>query len=214
MKNLMLETKLILARSASNDLKIPKPDEKWKERLEELTEGKLIKQRAAIIHDMRVEQAEKIGLKQMTGEEAVELLMGEPHTETEEGEDAMYDYSYFHHEDELIEGEEVRWRIPKAEIFINKIKKGPWFLPPFKAQPNWKAHHVTKLDQLKKQIPHEVVIGINGLKRLKFFNAFYAIEDEDGNAIILGNLWEVPPNDDGSRGHKANRTTGFFLAKF
>lgn len=216
MRDFVLETKLLLAKASDNELKIPDPDETWKERTKELTEGKLIKQRSSVIHDMRIEQAKKMGFEKIDDLEAVKLLMGETHTRIEKGERSQYDYLYIHHED-MVCGVESDWGIPSPFIYINEVKSGfRLFKPQFsRTELKWRVIQITKLDNLKKQIPYDVVAGINGLKRLRFFNSFRALVNEKNNdAIILGELFDLPPKEDGSRGKDAYRIACFFLAKF
>jgi len=202
------ETDLLLQKAADNNLEIPKLDHKWKDRLESLAEGGLLKQRAAAMHDMRVEQAEQMGFVKMPKAEAVELLMDEKHTDYEEKPPRInYNYVYLHLEDK-VEGPDTMWGFEKPEHYTNNIKRSFWF-----SKKVWEVTMVVNLDKLKKQIPHKVVIGINGLKRIKFFNAFLALQNEDGDAIIMGCLWELPPKDDGSPSSNSNRANMFYLAK-
>lgn len=198
------------------ELVLPEPSPIWKERMAALEEANLPKQRAALIYDMRKWQAEQLGFQVVDSSQMVEMLMGECHTETGEGETRQnYEWAYNHHEDEMLSKD---WG-GKPTTFKRVERKGLWYMPPFAKVTKWEAQF-GKLDYLKRDIPYGVVLKINECKQLKLFNCFNVLapmeawtRKTDIDPIVVASIWELPPDDKGKTS-SAGQTAHYFLAQW
>lgn len=202
-------------------LTIPDPGPVWQRKLEALEEGKLDQQRAAAIFDMRCEQADKMGFMRLTSGQAVEMLMGEAHTDTKERDDVprqTYEWFYNHHDGVLLEKDKCNWGGFPID-FWRMERKSFWYMPPFAKVEKWRCRF-SKLDYLKREIPYGVLLRINELKELKLFNVFNIVapleafeRNTDIDPIVLATIWEVPPRDK-DKGSTAGQAQHYFLAQW
>lgn len=197
---------------------LPAPSPVFREKMEAYNEACLAKQRASLIFEMRKEQAKLLGFRHLTSDQMVEMLMGDPHTETSAGAERQnYEYVYFHHSDEV--KLKTNWG-GSPEQFVRKARIAPWYVPPFIKKELWKVQF-GKLDYLKREIPYGVVLRINEVKKLKLFNAFNVLapmeaweRKTDIDPIIVASLWEMPPKDDGNPAEAAGQVAHYFLAQW
>jgi hypothetical protein len=200
-----------------NDLKIPEPPVTWKDKLIALNEANLLKQKAALLLDMRKWQANQMGFKEIETNDLPKMLMGKDFTEQGELPDSerqAYEWSYNHHTDQILEkwgGNPTQWH--------RKVKVGPWFLPPFSKKLIWTVR-MGKLDYLKREIPYGVILKINECKKIKLFNCFNVIAPLEAwqqkttiDPIVVATIWELPPNDQGEF-KMAGNSAHFFLAQW
>jgi hypothetical protein len=197
-----------------NELTIPEAPVKFKDQIDSLDEANLPRQKSACIYAMRRWQAEKMGFKEFTVAELVEMLMGEPHNNKKDGEKHNIEWVYEHHNDKVC----TSWH-RTAMIYYRVEKKGFWYLPPFAKQVKWEVQHGS-LDYLKREIPYGVVLKINELKKLKFFNSFSIVapmeawwKQKDIDPIVIAHLYQIPPDDKGEYSN-AGELTNHFIAKW
>jgi hypothetical protein len=196
---------------------LPEPPILMKDKLLALEEGKLSKHRSSCIFDMRCWQAKELGFQQLESGEMVRMLMGNPHTEEDEGaERQTYEWVYNHHTDTEMTSD--GWG-GKPTIFKRIVRAGLWYAPPFSKTKVWSCQF-GKLDYLKREIPYGVVLRINESKQLKLFNCFNVIAPQEAwerktdiDPIVVATIWELPPVEE-----KKNKTVGqvahFFLAQW
>lgn len=197
-----------------SSLTLPEPPIKFKDQIEALEKANLPRQKAAAIYDMRKWQVEKLGLKELGISDAVKILMGQQHTAHRDGDKHKIEYVYNHHTGQI----ENAWT-GTATIYYRKERIHPWYKPPFIKQIIWECQS-GKLDYLKREIPYGVILKINELKELGIFNSFSAVapieawwKQKDIDPIVLGHLWQLPPDDDGKYSQTGFATT-FFIAKW
>lgn len=214
-------TKPVTDKLEIQELKVSEPSKHWERKIKALKEANLDNQRAAAIFDMRCEQVTSMGFKQIDTSEMVEMLMGSPHTETEDGKERHnHEYVYFHDTDKELVGKDCNWG-GEPTIFIRKEKVNAWYMPPFKEQEVWRCQF-GKLDYLKREIPYPVVLQINELKKLKVFNCFNVLapmeaweRKTDIDPIVVATVWEIPPNEKKDESpNKAGQAAHFFLAQW
>lgn len=199
-------------------LMIPEPPIIWKDKLESLSAANLVKQRSSLIFDMRKWQAAQMGFKEIASADMVQMLMGEPHTETSDGKERqVYEWMYHHHKD--AENTETTWGgVPT--IFRRVCRQGVWYMPPFAKKIQWECQF-GKLDYLKREIPYGVVLRINECKQLKLFNCFNVMapmeaweRKTDIDPIVVGTIWEIPPIEKPDINESAGQVAHFFLAQW
>lgn len=203
----------------ADELKIPEPSIRWKDCLDELEKQELQQQYERCLFDMRVEQAKMMGFPAITSAEAVEMLMGEPHTNEEEKASRQnHEWFYNHHTGKLLMGSECNWGGEPTDFYMFR-KEGPWWVPPFAKREVWRCRW-GKLDYLERKIPYGVLLRINELKELKMFNAFSVVapieawqHQTDIDPVVVGSIWELPKNEEG-RFSKAGDTQHFFIAQW
>lgn len=206
-----LNMKLALA-TVEEHKTLPDPGVEWKERLEAAKAANLTKQHEAVLFEMRVWQAKQLGFLPATEAECVALLMGEPHTEIiASTEHQPYKWVFFHDTGEI--RTDTNWGF-KPETFIKKSKKGPWYLPPFKHQEDWRVEVVMQPDQAKKTMPHHVVVGLAVLRKLNLFNSYKVLQSSKDECLLVANIWELPPTEKGERPTSSSRSQQFALARF
>ena len=200
-------------------LTLPKPSFQWERKLEALEEANLWKQRQVAIFDMRCEQAEILGFQHVDSFEMVEMLMGQPHTNTEEvGERQKYEWVYNHHTDKDITSD--GWG-GKPMDYFRMERTGLWFWPPFSKTEIWRCR-LGKLNYLKREIPYGVNLKIIELKKLKLFNCFNifapieAWENKtDIDPILVATIWQVTSNkDENNHYNTAGSSAHFFVAQW
>lgn len=195
---------------------VPEPDILWKDRIQALEEANLGSHRTSCIFDMRRDQAAKLGFEQLHSSELVEMLMGEPHTESKDGPTRhYYEWAYNHHKDEQLN---ETWGA-KPEIFIRTEKKGLWYYPPFSKIKKWECQF-GKLNYLKRDIPYGVILRINECKKLKLFNVFNVLapmeaweRKTDIDPIVVASIWELPLDKEGNS-TTAGQVAHYFLAQW
>jgi hypothetical protein len=198
--------------------RVPVPPQIWNDKLEALTEAKLDQHRSALIFDMRKWQAKEMGFEEISSSTMVKMLMGEEHTETDEGERQVYEWCYDHHDDVVLDKKE-NWG-GKSTIFNRVVRKGLWYMPPFSKVKVWSVQF-GKLNYLKRDIPYGVVLRINECKELKLFNVFQVLapmeaweKKTDIDPIVVASIWEMPPKIDEKSGRTAGQVAHFFLAQW
>lgn len=191
-------------------LEIPVPSLHWKRKLEALEEAGLMRQRAACLFDMRVEQAKAMGFQQMTLEEAVEALMGEPPTDDRVRNDLpRHIVRKFanHHNGEMLVG----WGSRPHEW----IRSGGFW-----RREKWRCRS-GGIDNLKAEVPYGVVLKLNEVRRIGLFNyvewavapdhAWIASSTDD--PILLATVSELPPDPEGKY-NGSGREANFFVAQW
>ena len=182
----------------SNELIVPEPPIHWKDKIEALEEADLDKQRAAAIYDMRKWQAAEMGFQEIDSADMVEMIMGQPHTLSEDGKNRQqYEWIYNHHLD--TNDDDSGWG-GKPTIFKRIEKVGLWHLPPFSKKVVWEVQF-GKLNYLEREIPYGVILRINEIKKLKLFNCFNVMapmeawqKKTDIDPIVVASIWELPPS--------------------
>lgn len=201
----------------TDEMVVPEPSPHWHRKLEAFEEAKLFKQRASAIFDMRCEQAESMGFKQLTAEEAVEMLMKEPHTDEveEAGDRQSLEWAYNHHTNKLLG---KSWGSHPNEYY-RLARHGLWHKPPFQKFEKWRCR-TGKLDYLKREIPYGIVLRIQEAKKLQLFNAFTVVapveawlSKTDLDPIVMAEIWTLPPDDDGEHTVSGQKSY-FFLAQW
>lgn len=169
------------------------PDRNFKARMEACNDAKLADQEALAIHEMRVEQFERLGFKQITYSQAIELLKGEPYTDTEEQSTrTTFDYVFKHSEFVVLRDDECNWGA-KPDLYTKKVREGKWFLPPFEKKVQWTVEQVKQLKLFKKAIPVDLLEALNHMRTKGFFNWYPGFQCQDtGAAVILGALAQLP----------------------
>jgi hypothetical protein len=213
------ETKSKTDSIFENTLVLPKPPQIWHDKLEALTEAKLDQQRSALIFDMRKWQAKELGFEEISSSEMVKMLMGEEHTETDEGKDRhSYEWCYDHHLDIVLDKKD-NWG-GNPTIFNRVVRKGLWYVPPFSKVKVWSVQF-GKLDYLKREIPYGVILKINECKALKLFNVFNVLapmeaweKKTDIDPIVVATIWEMPPKVNGKDSRIAGQVAHYFLAQW
>jgi hypothetical protein len=197
-------------------IKVPEPPLIWRDKMEALASANLINQRASLIFDMRKWQAKELGFVELQSSEMVEMIMGEPFTESEDGKVRQnHEWLYNHHTDELLGN---TWG-GFPTIFRHKEKMNFWHLPPFAIKTKWEVQF-GKLDYLKREIPYGVVLRIEEIKKLKLFNAFNVMapmeaweRKTDIDPIVVASIWEFPLNEE--KLYKiAGQSAHYFLAQW
>ena len=199
------------------EMVIPEPSVLWKDKLEALKQGNLVRQRESAIFEMRCWQAEQMGFQKLELSEMVQMLMGEAHTKDFDGPNRQnHEWAYDHHNDCLL-GKD--WGA-KPTIFQNWRRKNAWYLPPFTNQLIWECQF-GQLDYLKCEIPHGVVLRINECKALKLFNAFYVIAPQEAwtrksdiDPIVVASIWELPTHPEHNTNRNAGQRAYFFIAQW
>ena len=194
---------------------LPEPPIIWKDKIAALEEANLSSQRAACIFEMRCWQAKELGFHQVTTVDLVKMLMGEPHTDTEDAAERQnYEWAYNHHDNKLLE---KIWG-GKPVLFKRIIRNGLWHLPPFSKKLIWTCQF-GKLNYLKREIPYGVVLRLNECKELKLFNCFNVLapmeawqRKTDVDPIVVATIWELPPTD--GKFNTAGQSAHFFLAQW
>ena len=193
------------------ELKVPELIH-FKDRLTAFKESKLERQYRSCLFDMRIEQAKAMGFVPLAGEEMVQMLMKEPHNhsiiEPWYTGAMRYGWAYNHHENKVLDDDSISLR-------QSDYKRKGWF-----GKEIWKLR-LGSLDYLK-EIPYGVVLRVNELKKLRFFNAFDAIApmaawDEEAvfteDPIVVATIWELPIRVDKSS-QRVGRREHFFLAQW
>lgn len=203
------------------ELKVPVPPTIWKDKLDALEEAKLINQRESMIFDMRKWQAKEMGFVEVNSNDMVKMLMGDFHTETDDGPTRQdHEWAYNHHEDEMLSN---NWG-GKPTIFKRVVRDGLWSMPPFVKRLKWECHH-GKLDYLKREIPYGVVLRINECKQLKLFNVFSVFAPKEAwekktdiDPIVVATIWELPSKVDEKTKERTRTNAGqvahYFLAQW
>lgn len=211
LETIVNETEVIFEQA---ELKLPEPPIYFKDKILALEEANLPKQRSTCIYDMRKWQANKLGFKEITVVDCVEILMGEKHTKEKDGERQNLEYLYNHHNGEMLEG----WG-SLVKIYSCESKKGFWYLPPFAKFTKWEVQS-GKLDYLKRDMPYGVILKINELKKLKLFNSFGVVapmeawlRQTDIDPIVIASISQISPNDKGNY-DSTSATTNYFIAKW
>jgi hypothetical protein len=172
---------------------------------------------------MRCWQAEQIGFRRVIDSDLVKALMGEPYTETidlsldEKNKKLrqVYEYTYNHHEDKVLEQGHNWGGWPS--VFICKRRLRDWFLSPFDKREIWRCEY-GKLNYLKRQISDEAVSYMNKVKSLRLFNVFNVLAPQDAwenkdsivPYILLSSIWEWPPVDKDKTG-TAGQIANYFI---
>jgi hypothetical protein len=201
--------------TGSLDMKVPEPSADWKRKLEALEEATLPTHRAKLLLDLRTWQAAAIGFRQVTTEQCVEMLMGEPHTHVYETSiKHRLEWAYCHHDDTIEQGEECEWS-NNCTQYAKMEKRGFWHLPPFSKKEVWRCQK-GMFNYLRREIPYGVVLRLIECKKLKLFNAFQVIAPMDAwltdaeiDPIIVGEIWEKPIGQ-----HTSGRENYFFIAQW
>lgn len=200
----MKSTKEILLDSKLNLIKLTSPEGKkwnystsleWDARIRNLRAARLFRQAATQIHQNRISQAETMFHHFKNLEDAVEFLMGEPFSRISTGPRQNYSYIYNHHTREYSN----TWG-NKPEIFI-KSK--------FRWKTLWKVKQLFNLDLISLPIPEDIINALIHLYSINFFNTVMALESSDHRVMILGELWSLAPNLDGTT--KNSGEEAFFL---
>jgi len=203
----------------NNDLVIPEPNILWKDKLLALKEANLPAHESSLIFDMRREQAKQMGFEELISSQAVEMLMGEPATDSEDGgkERQIYEWAYDHHKNKPLNGQ---WGgIPSD--FFRMERKGLWYLPPFALIEKWRCRF-GKLNYLKRDIPYGVVLKMLEIKKINLFNVFNVIapmeaweRKTDIDPIIMASIWELPKKDKKDKEYvNAGQVAHFFVAQW
>lgn len=191
---------------------VPEPTVLWKDKLEALKEAGLTQQHESALFEMRCWQAEQMGFQKLAPAAMVEMLMGESHTKQFDGDTRQnHEWTYDHHNDKSL-GKD--WG-GKPTIYQRWERKGPWYLPPFFDQLSWECQF-GKLDYLRREIPHGVVLRINECKELKLFNSFSVMAPKEAwerkttiDPILVANIWELAAS------HKeVVQSAQFFIAQW
>lgn len=199
------------------EFKVPVPPTIWRDKLAALEEASLENQRTSLIFDMRKWQAKEMGFKEISSNDLVKMLMGDAHTESEEGKTRQnHEWAYDHHVDELL-GKD--WG-SNPIIFRRIVREGFWSLPPFSKKLKWECHW-GRLDHLKREIPYGVILRINECKQLKLFNCFNVLAPKEAweiktdiDPIVVATIWELPPKKDPKASRQAGQVAHFFLAQW
>jgi hypothetical protein len=192
-ETMILETKHLLIQLAEGNLSLPEPEECFKTRIEECEKGDLAKQKEATIYEMRVSQFKALGFHPLSYAEAVELLMGEPHTKTVDGpERKNYDYFFRHNEFTVTKGDKCTWGVSNPDSYVRMETKGSWFLPPFSKKVKWTVDSVFGLDDFKAPIPDQMLVALNHMRTKGFFNTYPGLQVEN-KGILLGGVRELLP---------------------
>ena len=155
---------------------------------------------------MRVAQFKALGFFPMEYSEAVELLMGEPHTETKDASERQnYDYHFRHNEYTVTTGKSCTWGVKEPTSYLRKVPKGSWFLPPFSKKIKWTVDPVFELDDFKSPIPDQMLVALNYMRTQGFFNTYHGFQ-LDGKGILLGSVTELPPEV-----NKGGDSSSFFI---
>jgi len=142
----------------------------------------------------------------MTYSEAVELLMGDPHTETKEGSKRKnYDYHFRHNEYTVTTGKNCTWGVKEPTSYLRKESQGSWFLPPFSKQIKWTVDPVFELDDFKQPIPDQMLVALNYMRTKGFFNTYHGFQVDD-KGILMGDVSSLPP-----KSNKNGSSTSFFM---
>ena len=204
--------------SGLKKLTLPEPPIIWKDKLEALSKSDLVSHRESLIFDMRCWQAEQLGFQKVDSSNLVQMLMGNHHTETADGETRQnYEWQYNHHDDVVVDKDKT-WG-GKATIF-RRFERGLWHYPPFSKIMTWECQF-GKLDYLKREIPYGVVLRINECKELKLFNVFNVLAPKEAwerktdiDPIVIASIWEMPSPKEKDESRTAGQVAHFFLAQW
>lgn len=205
------------------ELKVPEPSQDWKRKLEVLEQASLVRQKGALLFDLRCWQAEQLGFKRMTIVQMVEALMGQPHTDIGAGTERQHhEWYYNHHTDVTLAGKDCNWGDIPTQYFRME-KKNTWYLPPYNKQEAWRCQF-GKLDYIKRQIPYGVLLRIEELKKMKLFNAFNILAPMEAwtskieiDPIVVASIWEITTKDptaDPKKYDSSGQDAHFFIAQW
>jgi len=180
----------------SINLELPEMGEVWRRKLEAYDDAGLLTQKEQCIMEMRCEQVKKLGFEEVTVEQCIEMIMGEPHTDIRENDRrTVCEWYYNHHIDEL--GTSSNWGgVP--DVYVRKDSGEKFWKPPFVKKEIWAAK-ADKLNELQREIPYGVALRIAELKKAKVFNAFSVVAPMEAfkdrteiDPIVIGEIWEFP----------------------
>lgn len=198
------------------EVKNPEPSLDWQRKIVALKEANLPNHSSAAIFDMRCEQAAKIGFKQITVADMVEMLMGEKHTDQKDAKVRQrYEWIYDHHTNKHSDNKTESWG-GKPTIFIRKKRR---VLFPLLKKEIWRCQF-GKMDYLKRQIPYGVILRMQEVKKIGLFNCFNVLAPMEAwerateiDPIVAATIWELPPPDDEGK-ERAGQVAHFFLAQW
>ena len=199
-------------------LEIPEPPVEWKRKIKTFEKTNLSNQHEAAIFDMRCWQANKLGFVEYSLSEFVEMLMGVKHTEIKEsGTRHNHEWVFFHNSGKILIGDDCNWG-SDIDHYIRKVKKNPWFLPPFWKQIVWDCVFGC-IDYVRFGMPVELALRIERLRELQLFNcfsvvgphcAFSSVGGECDALIVTADIWELP----GSEPSKAGKIKRYYLGRW
>ena len=208
-------------KTGQEGLVLPEPSLHWKRKLEALEEAHLTQQWRECLFDMRCEQAKMLGFERIDTDVMVEMLMGQPSTESGENEKEErqnHEWVYNHLTDKTLNGKECNWG-GKPTDFFRLEKKAPWHWPPFAKIEVWRVRFGC-LDYIRREIPYGVVLRMQEVKKLNLFNCFSIMapveaweRKTDIDPIIVATMWSFADKD-GKEMNSAGTTAHFFLAQW
>lgn len=208
------QTTELFEKGLEKELPVPPP--KFKDHIAALKEARLTAATDGAIFDMRCWQAAALGLTQMSNEEIVLSLMGEPHTHSGElRTDQEFEWAYSHHEDR-------EWHRSMSPWYFDRIvKETPWWKPPFCPVRKWRVVGGV-VNYLKKEIPYGIVLRMNELRKLKIFNCFMAFAPEAAwrsmgavDPIIVGRISECARDNEAEERYlKGGKQATFFIGRW
>ncbi len=224
---LLTELKAKIDTVFENELKVPEPAIHWKDKLEALRESKLTSHESSLIYDMRNEQARMMGFEELNVVTAVEMLMGEKHTNLSVDEDwkkedrQSHEWVYNHHNGDVYTQKDSWGGMPTD--WYRMERKGLWYLPPFALKESWRCR-LGKLNYLKRDIPYGVVLRMQEIKTLNLFNCFSVLAPVEAwthkasiDPIVFASIWELPTKqsaEDKQKYGSAGQVTHYFLAQW
>ncbi len=209
-ETMILETKALLLKIVEENLKLPEPEEDYKIRIEECEKSGFVKQKEKTVYEMRLSQFKSLGFYPFSTDQAVELLKGEPHTETvEQSARQNYDYHYRHNEHTVTQ-DKCTWGVENPSNYVREESQGLWFLPPFNKKTKWTVTPVFGFDDFVAPIPSLLLTSLNYMRTKGFFNVYKGYQcEENKNAILIGCVAELTTGS-----HKMGDYTHFFLGAF
>ncbi len=200
---------------------VPDISDEWKKKLEALKEAELPSHYAACLFDARVDRARRMGFIVTDPNRVVELVMGEPHNKESDGKRHNVEWVYDHHENTYEKGGNSTWGGNSTVFTRNRVEleKKFMFFPSSNTIEVWRCIY-GRLSSLGN-IPYDIVLRINELKKLNIFNAFGAVAPacawENNNEdrcdhIITAEVWEITKNGDG--GLTSGQKGLFFIASW
>jgi hypothetical protein len=222
-----------------NDLVLPDPPAGVKVEFDKIARGcltkfgehNILKNKAPNIFAMRRWQARTIGFREVKPESVVELMMGHTPNKSNHssGNQQFYEWVYNHHTKEHLVGTKCNWgAVPYQWWRVHRKGLFEWF--PLSQEEEWRVQ-IGKINYLKDELPHSIVLKILRVKRLNLFNCFDIIAPMrywKGSAkvertiyqlvppVLIGTIWEMPPGEFGSsnRWGKTGKMCHFFLGEW
>lgn len=189
-----------------------------KDKLAAFDVAQLSRQKASLLFEIREQHAAEMGFQRLELEDVAQMLMGaRPHTTGSRWLSTNY-YEWFYNHIQ----EKTKSGCSYSEVLMTRFKHFNWiydfanFFFPSISSVKWQVKANT-LDMLKKEIPYGVLLRIEEIKKLNFFNAFVAVAPAEAwrqspepiDPVILAINKEFPEESTSS-----GRISYYFVAKW